>query len=158
MDEIQNLKKLGRLVLDQDKCIGCRACSSMFPKETIVLKDEGTCRTIIFPAFCDDGCLDCAQICPVGAITWWVQSRLSMAERPEVSDEQFCLNFDLELCQRCGEPFATEGEIWFTKAIIPADLQIDASGQSWIELCPSCRRSIERERSSRDLVKARGGS
>jgi len=47
------------------------------------------------------------------------------------------------LCKRCGQRFASRMHIDDLKAVLPQlgfDYKIDASGTSWQELCPACKR------------------
>jgi hypothetical protein len=38
---------------------------------------------------------------------------------------------------------------------LPADLQKDSTGLDWIRVCPVCRRNIEAERATKQMVLGR---
>ncbi len=145
------------LVVDGGKCIGCRACSSLWPEISCALSfsDKGPQRTIKFPRAFEEFeariAESLAEVCPTGAI-----SIVLTDERPE--EESFALSFEMIRCRRCRTPFATEGEMKYIIERLPKDLQAPNSAISWMEICPSCRRSVERDAAARDLIVARSGA
>lgn len=145
------------LVVDDGKCIGCRACSNLWAEISSALSfsDKGPQRTIKFPRAFEEFetriAEALAEICPTGAISVALTD-----ERPE--EESFALTFDLVRCRRCRTPFATEEEVKYIIDRLPEDLRAKSSAVSWMELCPSCRRSAEREAAARDLIVVRSGA
>jgi ferredoxin len=144
-----------RLVVDEEKCIGCRACSNLWAEISSALSfsDKGPQRTIKFPRAFEEFEARIAEslveICPTGAIS------VNLAdERPKT--ESFALTFELVRCRRCRTPFATEKEMEYIADRLPEDLRAQSSGVSWMGLCPSCRRSAEREAAARNLIVVRG--
>jgi ferredoxin len=145
------------LVVDDGKCIGCRACSNLWAEISSVLSfsDKGPQRTIKFPRAFEEFetriAEALAEVCPTGAISVALTD-----ERPE--GESFALTFELVRCRRCRTPFATEEEVKYIIDRLPEDLRAQSSAVSWMELCPSCRRSAEREAAARDLIVVRSGA
>jgi ferredoxin len=137
------------LIVDEERCIGCRACSSVCPVDLIALTDGEGERILTFPVVCGEDCQQCAQVCPEEAIS------LTFV-KTSPPEERFDLSFDMVYCHRCGSPFITEGEMMRLKATIPQEMQTDALGRSWLELCPRCRRSVEREKAARETIASRG--
>ena len=69
-----NLKyvRLGRVIIDQNKCNGCSMCALICPGNALIMKGKGKDKK----AFMDDiplpqcmSCNDCAAICKSNAIT-----------------------------------------------------------------------------------------
>jgi ferredoxin len=145
------------LVVDEGKCIGCRACSNLWPEISSALSfsESGPQRTIKFPRAFEEFeariSESLAEVCPTGAI-----SIVLADERPEM--ESYALAFEMVRCRRCRTPFATEEEMKYIIDRLPKDLQAKSSAVSWVELCPSCRRSVEREAAARDLIVVRIGA
>lgn len=145
------------LVVDDGKCIGCRACSNLWAEISSALSfsDKGPQRTIKFPMYFEEFeariAESLAEVCPTGAISIALTD-----ERPE--EESFTLTFELARCRRCQTPFATEEEVKYVIDRLPEDLRAQSSAVSWMELCPSCRRSAEREAAARNLIVVRSGA
>jgi hydrogenase-4 component H len=145
------------LIVDEEKCIGCRACSNLWPEISSALSfsEKGPWRTIKFPRAFEEFeariAESLAEVCPTGAIS------IALAdERPE--GESFVISFEMVRCRRCRTPFATEEEIRYIAERVPEGLQARVSASSWMEICPSCRRSLGREATARDLIVARSGA
>jgi len=142
------------LLVDEDKCIGCRACSNLWREISCALSfsEAGPERTIKFPAAFEEFEARIgealAEVCPTGAISAALADDL-----PE--EESFALTFRLARCQRCRTPFATKKEMDYIRDRLPEEIQARGSAVSWMELCPSCRRSAERDAVSRELIVAR---
>jgi len=70
------------LVVDEDECIGCRACSNLWPEisAAVGLSDRGAKRTIRFPSFLEEFeariAEALAEACPTGAITFGLADEL----------------------------------------------------------------------------------
>ncbi len=145
------------LVVDEGKCIGCRACSNLWHEisSALTFSEKGPQRTIKFPRAFEDFeariAESLAEVCPTGAISIVITD-----ERPEM--ESYALAFEMVRCRRCRSPFATEEEMKYIIDRLPKDLQAKSSVVSWMELCPSCRRSVERVAAARDLIVARSGA
>ncbi|MBN1322921.1 MAG: ferredoxin family protein [Methanotrichaceae archaeon] len=124
------------LFVDERRCIGCLACKESCPEGKIRIMDDEV-REIIFPSTCGNDCTICEEACQEKAISLG-------DERPGAPE--ITLRFHLIPCEDCLRGFITEPMLERLKASIPRDLQIDSSGLSWLRLCPSCRRALERER------------
>ena len=75
-------------------------------------------------------------------------SKMLTAPEPDVS-------FDLVACKICGSRYATEPMLRRIESVLPANLQKDSEGLEWIRVCPVCRRNIEAERATRQMVLGR---
>jgi ferredoxin len=62
------------------------------------------------------------------------------------------LSFDLVACKICGSRYATEPMLRRIESIIPANLQRDSDRLEWIRVCPVCRRSIEADKATKQMV------
>jgi ferredoxin len=128
--------------LDTTKCIGCCSCSNVCPSKNITREDLGDKRTIHYKK-CSEFCDICVESCPSKAL-----SLAAQGEDVEIA-------FDLVKCTVCGEPFATEKMLDRIRSSVPQNLRVDSAGQSWVEICPMCRRDLERERAARPVIKER---
>ena len=142
------------LLVDENRCIGCRACSNLWREISCALafSEAGPERTIKFPTAFEEFeariAESLAEVCPMGAISAVLSDDLPV-------EESFSLTFELVRCQRCRTPFATEKETNYIRDRLPEEIQARSSGESWMELCPSCRRSVERDAVSRELIISR---
>ena len=145
------------LAVDEDGFIGCRACSSLWPEisTSLSLSERGPERTVRFPRIFGESETKIAggleKVCPVGAI-----SIISPGEIP--GEDSFSLVFDMVRCPRCRAPFATGKELDYVKGKLPEDIRAESSYPSWIDLCPTCRRSAFREGASREVIVRRSGA
>jgi ferredoxin len=128
--------------LDTTKCIGCCSCSNVCPSKNITREDLRDKRTIRYKK-CSEFCDICVESCPCKALTLVAQG------------EDVEIAFDLVKCTVCGEPFATEEMLERIRSSVPQNLRVDSAGQSWVEICPMCRRDLERERAARPVIKER---
>jgi len=70
------------------------------------------------------------------------------ASEPDVS-------FELVACKTCKSRYATEPMLRRIEATLPDNMQKDSGGLEWIRICPVCRRNIEGQRTSRQMVQGR---
>lgn len=131
--------------VDSSLCLGCRSCSNVCPSQNIVLTDTEKTRSIHWKR-CKEECDLCVEFCPAKALTL-VPFDESVSE-PDIS-------FDLVACKICGSRYATEPMLRRIESALPADSQKDSEGLEWIRVCPTCRRSIEAERATRQMVLGR---
>ncbi|MCS7286474.1 MAG: 4Fe-4S dicluster domain-containing protein [Anaerolineae bacterium] len=108
-----------------EKCIGCRACSTVCSPLYITLTDDGNRRTIVFPLSCEEDCDLCLKACPTGAIAFG-----------EVPRAPLTLEFELISCARCGNPFATKEELAY---VLPRISRVLGGEPAWGNFCPECR-------------------
>jgi len=57
---------MGKVILNEDRCIGCGACMSVAP-DNFTFNDEG--RAEIINSEINDNAIEASEICPVNAIT-----------------------------------------------------------------------------------------
>jgi Pyruvate/2-oxoacid:ferredoxin oxidoreductase delta subunit len=131
--------------VDSALCLGCMACSNVCPNKNIVREDTAEKRTITWKR-CGEECDLCVEFCPAKALTLVPES------------EETTIAFELVPCRICGARYATEPMLRRIEASLPQDLQKDASGLQWIWVCPVCRRDIEAERATREMVLGRSRS
>ncbi|MBN1323104.1 MAG: 4Fe-4S dicluster domain-containing protein [Methanotrichaceae archaeon] len=127
--------------MDSSRCLGCFACSNVCPSVKIT-REDGEQRVIRFSR-CEEFCDLCVEFCPGEA--------LSIS--PE--GEDFQISFELIPCRACHTPFATRPMLRRIIEVVPEELQKDSEGISWVEICPRCRREMERERAARPAVRSR---
>jgi ferredoxin len=131
--------------VDAGKCLGCLSCSTVCPSQNIVRTETDRTRSIHWKR-CKEECDLCVELCPAKALTL-VAFDDSVPE-PDIS-------FDLVACKICGSRYATEPMLQRIEATLPAKVQKDATGLAWIRVCPVCRRDIEAERATSQLVLGR---
>jgi Pyruvate/2-oxoacid:ferredoxin oxidoreductase delta subunit len=130
------------IAVDASKCIGCFSCSNVCPSKIITATEEGMKKTIHFGP-CEEYCDICVESCP--------EKALSLV--PKETDTK--ITFDLVSCKVCKKGFATEPMLRKVKSSIPEQLQTNADGVCWIEICPICRREMESEKASSQIVMKR---
>jgi ferredoxin len=131
-----------------ERCIGCRACATVCPARLIRVNDSEHARTVQFAAACGEDCDLCANACPTEAID------LHPLAGP-VPGNGTELRFDLQPCRGCGVPGATAEMLAWLRAKIPQEVQIDAGGEEWLDLCPACRQELEAQRVAREGIMIR---
>lgn len=137
-----------RLRVSAERCIGCRACGTICPAGLVTLSDSDHRRSVRFAALCAEDCDLCVGACPTGAINL----PLSAGPGPGEGTE---LLFELQACAGCGVPVATAEMLAWLRAEIPQDLQTDAEGQEWLDLCPGCRQQLEARWVAREGIMTR---
>ena len=142
------------LVVDEDECIGCRACSNLWPEisAAVGLSDRGAKRTIRFPSFLEEFeariAEALAEACPTGAITFGLADELP-------GEDSLALTFEMVRCRICGRPFATKKEMEYIRDRLPEPVQARGSAASWMDLCTGCRHAVGRNAAARELIVAR---
>ncbi|MDH7487080.1 MAG: 4Fe-4S dicluster domain-containing protein [Anaerolineae bacterium] len=137
-----------QLLVSAERCIGCRACATVCPAGLITLSDTDRRRTVWFAAVCREECTRCVEACPTEAINL---PTVTGAVRGEGTR----LDFELRACAGCGAPVATVEMLAWLRAVIPPEVQTDAEGTQWLELCPQCRQEVEAQRVAREVIMAR---
>jgi len=131
--------------VDASLCLGCLSCSNVCPSQNIVRTETAEQRSIHWKR-CKEECDLCVEFCPAKALTL-VPFDENMPE-PDVS-------FDLVACKICTSRYATEPMLRRIESTLPADMQKDSEGLEWIRVCPACRRNIEAERATKQMVLGR---
>jgi Fe-S-cluster-containing hydrogenase component 2 len=137
-----------QLLVSGERCIGCRACATVCPEGLITLGDADHRRTVWFAALCAEDCTLCAEACPTEAISLQPVTGFVLEERTR-------LDFELWSCAGCGAPAATAEMLAWLRTVIPTQMQTDAEGQEWLELCPRCRQEAEAQRIAREGIMTR---
>ena len=65
------------------------------------------------------------------------------------------MSFDLVACKICKSRYATEPMLRRIESALPVNMQKDSEGLEWIRVCPVCRRNIEAERATKQMVLGR---
>jgi formate hydrogenlyase subunit 6/NADH:ubiquinone oxidoreductase subunit I len=131
--------------VDATKCLGCFACSNVCPSQNIIREETPQLRSIHWKR-CKEECDLCVEFCPAKA--------LALVPFDEMSEEP-TMSFELVPCKICGTRYATEPMLKRVEASLPENLQKDSSGLAWIWACPVCRRDIEAERATKQMVLGR---
>ena len=132
--------------VDKGLCLGCMSCSNVCPSQNIT-GSESSEKRIIHWKRCKEECDLCVEFCPARALTL-VPFDENVPE-PEVS-------FDLVACRICGSRYATEPMLQRIESVLPLNLQKDSTDLEWIRICPNCRRDIEAEKATKQIVMERG--
>jgi ferredoxin len=128
--------------VDMSKCLGCFSCSNVCPSQNINRTETPLQRSIHWKK-CKEECDLCVEFCPAKALTLVPYEEDS--PEPDVS-------FDLAMCNICGSRYATEPMLKRIEASLPSNLQVDSTGLAWIRVCPICRRNIEAERATKQII------
>jgi len=131
--------------VDASLCLGCLSCSNVCPSQNIVRTETAGKRSVHWKR-CKEECDLCVEFCPAKALTL-VPFDETVPE-PDVS-------FDLVACKICGSRYATEPMLRRIESALPANVQKDSEGLEWIRVCPVCRRNIEAERATKQMVLGR---
>jgi Fe-S-cluster-containing hydrogenase component 2 len=131
--------------VDASLCLGCRSCSNVCPSQKIICTDTEEMRSIHWKR-CKEECDLCAVFCPGHALAL-VPYDEDVPE-PDVS-------FELVACKICKSRYATEPMLRRIESTLPTSMQKDSEGLEWIRICPDCRRNIEAQRATRQMVQAR---
>jgi Pyruvate/2-oxoacid:ferredoxin oxidoreductase delta subunit len=132
--------------VDKSLCLGCLSCSNVCPSQNITRSESPVVRSIHWKR-CKEECDLCVEFCPARALTL-VPFNENVPE-PEVS-------FDLVACRICGSRYATEPMLRRIESVLPLNLQKDSTDLEWIRICPICRRDIEAEKATKQIVMERG--
>lgn len=128
--------------VDATKCLGCFSCSNVCPNQNIIREETPDKRSIQWKR-CKEECDLCVEFCPGKALTL-------VPFEPESEEPK--LTFDLVSCKICGERYATEPMLRRIELSLPPEVQKDSTGLAWIWVCPVCRRNIEAERATKQMV------
>ncbi len=128
--------------VDASKCLGCFSCSNVCPSQNITRQETSENRSIHWKK-CKEECDLCVEFCPAKA--------LALVPFDETSEEP-TVTFDLVSCKICGRGYATEPMLRRIESSLPLNLQKDSTGLAWIWVCPTCRRDIEAERATKQMV------
>jgi Pyruvate/2-oxoacid:ferredoxin oxidoreductase delta subunit len=131
--------------VDESKCLGCFSCSYVCPNQNITRQETPEKRSIHWKK-CKEECDLCVEFCPAKALT--------LVPFDEASEEP-TVSFDLVSCKVCGARYATEPMLRRIESSLPANLQKDSTGLAWIWVCPVCRRNIDAERATKQMVLGR---
>lgn len=127
------------LMIRENACIGCLACSTVCPDHRIMLRDEKDRRRVIFERVCrQPDCDRCVAACPEDAL---VLQPLA----PGGSEQPLQLAFEWSPCRQCARPVTTAKVLAKLAREAPPELGSAVEIGEWLRLCPACRRRKESE-------------
>lgn len=65
------------------------------------------------------------------------------------------VSFELVACKICQSRYATKPMQRRIEITLPDNMQKDSDGLEWVRVCPLCRRNIEAQRATRQMVQGR---
>jgi len=71
--------------IDEEKCIGCRACVEFCPNEVLEFDEEAEKARVKYPYNCVVECKACAKLCPVDAISFPKEKEFSALIKEKLS-------------------------------------------------------------------------
>jgi len=156
----------GKPEFDEEKCMGCGACSEVCPGEAISIMDEGDTRKIeLFYGMCTF-CGLCEECCPIEekGIRLTTEFKMVFSDKDEARTS---IEKPLVRCEHCGEPITTVdhlkwmidrlGPLAFSNATLVSVIHDLTLGKTPIKkperkeidradviriLCPKCRRRV----------------
>jgi ferredoxin len=137
-----------QLRVSAERCIGCRACATVCSADLIARHDSDHQRRLRFAAVCAEDCSLCVDACLTEAIDLLPLAGAMPGEETE-------LLFELQACIGCARPVSTAEMLAWLRAEIPPEVQIDAEGREWLDLCPGCRQELEAQRVAREGIMIR---
>lgn len=78
---------MGKVILNEDRCIGCGACMSVAP-DNFTFNDEG--RAEMINSEITDAAIEASEVCPVSAIT--IENECNCEHECNCGDECDCGN------------------------------------------------------------------
>lgn len=133
---------------DEEKCIGCGACSASCSSKAISTIDEGFRRTIqVFYMRCIF-CGRCEDICPEEGIKLSDKFELATLDKNKAF---VSVDFDLLKCERCGAPIITPQQMTKIERRILEGIDpriretVEEDLKKYMKLCPDCRRILSYE-------------
>jgi formate hydrogenlyase subunit 6/NADH:ubiquinone oxidoreductase subunit I len=103
----------GKHKFDDQKCIGCGACSVCCSSAAITLNDGSDKREVsVFLGKCIF-CARCQDVCPTEALKLTSEFELAYAGRRDSDDAFVKISRDFAKCANCGRPFIPKLQIDF---------------------------------------------
>lgn len=124
------------VVIDHEKCMGCKACMDVCPIDFFSFHDKDGIRTFSYGTECAEDCRLCENTCAVDAINLTFDSDQESTARNK-------LDFLMVNCRGCQEFYETQRmaeKVYRSLSEKVHDLRPD-----WITLCPDCKQIKEAE-------------
>lgn len=122
------------LNINPEKCTGCGACADVCPRKAIKISQKDAFTILKHRYGICLYCRQCARTCPQKAITFAAAREPDEFHSELTSDQR--ANVPMEVCQKCGKPFATTPLLAnVNKSLQEASMVIPDS----IHICPNCR-------------------
>ena len=135
----------GKPQFDDEKCIGCAACTVQCSSGADTFRDEDDKRIIEISLTKCIFCGRCQEICPQEAISLTKEFELASTSKNNL---KVTIEHNLLKCENCGAPITTEKQL--DKIVERILSQIDEKARKiaeedlpkYIHLCRNCRRKL----------------
>lgn len=135
----------GAAEYDEEKCIGCGACSQTCPPEAITFTDEETTRAIRLSYGICSFCGRCEEICPWEAVHLTKKYELAVYDK---NDAGTGIDVELSTCTECKKPFFPSSQMKASIEKVSETLSEygikEEELAGLISLCPICSFTVEK--------------
>ncbi len=118
-----------RTRLNTEKCVACASCVISCPTGTLESKDEGKLRIFKYSHYQCICCGECVKTCPEDAAE--LRHEISLKRFFQIGKQQI-RSAELQVCERCGTPFAPEPQM---------DKIAKTLTHDYLRFCPNCRKA-----------------
>jgi len=132
-DFTETIKGFGDPEIDEKKCLGCGACAYVCLNEAMNTEVGGGKVRLVHDYWRCTACGNCIDVCPMECMD--VADTFDLL-RFLSGEEKIKAEMGALFCQRCGNSFLP---VLLEKEVRKV-LDDETIGESYLELCPSCRR------------------
>lgn len=123
-----------RTRLNIEKCVGCAACESSCPTQTLESTDEDRQRIFTYSHYQCICCASCINVCPEGAAE--LRHEMGMGKFFQVFSKKKIRAIELSTCGQCGNYFApTPQLVKLEKNLTQNDIEMDI-----LNYCGRCKK------------------